>query len=67
MLWSGRSHLEVSVPGSYRKQTCGLCGDFNDFPQDDLRMPDGRISLSEASFGNSWQVGKSDQKLYIYT
>uniref|UniRef100_A0A8C5BPR6 Kielin cysteine rich BMP regulator n=1 Tax=Gadus morhua TaxID=8049 RepID=A0A8C5BPR6_GADMO len=56
VLWSGRSHLEVSVPGSYRKQTCGLCGDFNDFPQDDLRMPDGRISLSEASFGNSWQV-----------
>ncbi|CAL8376149.1 unnamed protein product, partial [Arctogadus glacialis] len=56
VLWSGRSHLEVSVPGSYRTQTCGLCGDFNDFPQDDLRMPDGRLSQSEASFGNSWQV-----------
>ncbi|CAL8263592.1 unnamed protein product [Merluccius merluccius] len=56
VLWSGRSHLEVSVPGSYRKHTCGLCGDFNNFPQDDLRMPNGQISLSEASFGNSWQV-----------
>ncbi|KAG7245576.1 hypothetical protein CRUP_008892, partial [Coryphaenoides rupestris] len=54
VLWSGRSHLEVSVPGSYRKHTCGLCGDFNNYPQDDLRMPSGQISLSEASFGNSW-------------
>ncbi|KAJ3596116.1 hypothetical protein NHX12_002525 [Muraenolepis orangiensis] len=56
VLWSGRSHLEVSVPGSYRKHTCGLCGDFNNYPQDDLRMPNGQIGLSEASFGNSWQV-----------
>ncbi|KAM3870584.1 LOW QUALITY PROTEIN: kielin/chordin-like protein [Diretmus argenteus] len=56
VLWSGRSHLEVSVPGSYKGHTCGLCGNFNGYHQDDLRMPSGQISLSEADFGNSWRV-----------
>ncbi|TMS05280.1 Kielin/chordin-like protein [Larimichthys crocea] len=56
VLWSGRSHLEVSVPGSYKSHTCGLCGNFNNYYQDDLRMPNGRISQSESDFGNSWRV-----------
>lgn len=55
-MWSGRSHLEVSVPGTYKGNTCGLCGNFNNYYQDDLRMPSGQISLSEADFGNSWKV-----------
>uniref|UniRef100_A0A3Q3IWT7 VWFD domain-containing protein n=1 Tax=Monopterus albus TaxID=43700 RepID=A0A3Q3IWT7_MONAL len=55
VLWSGRSHLEVSVPGSYKGHTCGLCGDFNNYHQDDLRMPSGQLSLSESDFGNSWK------------
>lgn len=55
-MWSGRSHLEVSVPGTYKGNTCGLCGNFNNYYQDDLRMPNGQISQSEADFGNSWKV-----------
>lgn len=58
VLWSGRSHLEVSVPGTYKSQTCGLCGNFNNYYQDDLKMPSGKISLSESEFGNSWRVTK---------
>lgn len=56
VLWSGRSHLELSVPGSYKGHTCGLCGNFNNYYQDDLRMPSGQLSLSESDFGNSWRV-----------
>ncbi|XP_047453521.1 kielin/chordin-like protein [Mugil cephalus] len=56
VLWSPRSHIEVSVPGSYKGHTCGLCGNFNNYYQDDLRMPSGRLSQSEADFGNSWRV-----------
>uniref|UniRef100_A0A667Z748 VWFD domain-containing protein n=1 Tax=Myripristis murdjan TaxID=586833 RepID=A0A667Z748_9TELE len=66
VLWSGRSHLEVSVPGSYKGHTCGLCGNFNNYYQDDLRMPSGQISLSEADFGNSWRVKKSNNNHYQY-
>ncbi|KAF5889344.1 kielin/chordin-like protein, partial [Clarias magur] len=57
VLWNGRSHLEVSVPGTYKEQMCGLCGNFNNFPQDDMRLRNGQITSSEASFGNSWKVG----------
>ncbi|KAK5867486.1 hypothetical protein PBY51_011973 [Eleginops maclovinus] len=63
VLWSGRSHLEVSVPGSYKSHTCGLCGNFNNYYQDDLRMPSGRISLSESDFGNSWRVTNGSHSL----
>ncbi|XP_011474483.1 kielin/chordin-like protein isoform X3 [Oryzias latipes] len=61
VLWSPRSHLEVSVPGSYKGHTCGLCGNFNNYHHDDLQMPGGRLSLSESDFGNSWRVTNGDQ------
>ncbi|KAG8440107.1 hypothetical protein GDO86_006046 [Hymenochirus boettgeri] len=58
--WNGRSHLEVSVPGTYRDHLCGLCGNFNNYPQDDFRDRRGQILLSEAAFGNSWRVQSSN-------
>ncbi|XP_077451474.1 kielin/chordin-like protein isoform X1 [Stigmatopora argus] len=61
--WNGRSHLELSVPGSYKGHTCGLCGNFNNHHQDDLRMPSGQISFSEAEFGNSWRVTNGSHAL----
>ncbi|KAK1335156.1 LOW QUALITY PROTEIN: hypothetical protein QTO34_004736 [Cnephaeus nilssonii] len=56
VLWDGQSQAEVRVPGSYRGQTCGLCGNFNGFAQDDLQGPEGLLLPTEAAFGNSWQV-----------
>uniref|UniRef100_A0A8C0G205 Kielin cysteine rich BMP regulator n=1 Tax=Chelonoidis abingdonii TaxID=106734 RepID=A0A8C0G205_CHEAB len=55
VLWSGRSQLEVSVPGTYKGHTCGLCGDFNGHPQDDARLRSGQLARAEATFGNSWR------------
>ncbi|XP_035381615.1 kielin/chordin-like protein isoform X1 [Electrophorus electricus] len=60
VLWNGRSHLEVSVPGTYKKRMCGLCGNFNNYPQDDMRLRNGQISSSEAAFGNNWKVGSGN-------
>ncbi|XP_065407987.1 kielin/chordin-like protein isoform X2 [Chrysemys picta bellii] len=57
VLWSGRSQLEVSVPGTYKGHTCGLCGDFNGHPQDDARLRSGQLARAEAAFGNSWRSG----------
>ncbi|XP_032498370.1 kielin/chordin-like protein isoform X7 [Phocoena sinus] len=56
VLWDGQSQVEVRVPGSYRGQICGLCGNFNGFAQDDLQGPEGLLLSTEAEFGNSWQV-----------
>ncbi|XP_033101456.1 kielin/chordin-like protein [Anneissia japonica] len=56
VLWDGRSYLEVSVPGSYATKTCGLCGNFNGYHQDDLKLRSGRFTSSVAEFGNSWKT-----------
>ncbi|KAG9345614.1 hypothetical protein JZ751_008758, partial [Albula glossodonta] len=56
VMWNGRSHLEVSVPGTYKNHMCGLCGNFNNYPQDDMRLRTGQTVKSEAAFGNSWKV-----------
>ncbi|KAK6488158.1 kielin/chordin-like protein isoform X1 [Huso huso] len=61
VLWDGKSHLEVSVPGTYKGHMCGLCGNFNNYPQDDMRIRTGQIVLSEAAFGNSWKVQAENQ------
>ncbi|KAM9650369.1 kielin/chordin-like protein [Trichechus inunguis] len=62
VLWDRQSQVEVRVPGSYRGQTCGLCGNFNGFAQDDLRGPEGLLLPTEAAFGNSWQVSEHRQR-----
>ncbi|KAL1257116.1 hypothetical protein QQF64_012661 [Cirrhinus molitorella] len=63
VLWNGRSHLEVSVPGTYKKQMCGLCGNFNNYPQDDMTLRNGQITNSEAAFGNNWKVGSGNPSI----
>lgn len=55
ILWNGDSYAEVSVSGTYQKHTCGLCGNFNSFSEDDMRLKSGQIVLSAAIFGNSWK------------
>lgn len=55
--WNGRQQrVEVTVPGTYRGRTCGLCGNFNDYPQDDLRLRNSMLASSDAEFGNHWKV-----------
>ena len=56
ILWDQESRVEVSLSGSYKERVCGLCGNFNQFPQDDMTTKTGRIVASAATFGNSWRV-----------
>ncbi|XP_051725443.1 kielin/chordin-like protein [Ctenopharyngodon idella] len=64
VLWNGRSHVEVSVPGTYKKNMCGLCGNFNNYPQDDMKLRNGQIAKSEADFGNNWKVGSGSSSVH---
>ncbi|XP_076799666.1 uncharacterized protein LOC143444348 isoform X2 [Clavelina lepadiformis] len=57
VLWNAaQRHLEVFVPGTYKRRTCGLCGNFNNYPQDDLRLRNARMTSSEVVFGNNWKI-----------
>lgn len=57
ILWDGISFLEVSAPTSYRNKLCGLCGNFNSNPKDDLKDRKDKLLSDPVSFGHSWAVG----------
>lgn len=39
--FDGRSKAKVRVPGAYRNQLCGICGNCNGNAGDDLKLQDG--------------------------
>lgn len=49
-------YLVVTLCGSYAGQTCGLCGNFNDNPNDDFTTPSGAQAEGAVAFGSSWKV-----------
>ncbi|KAM4771095.1 IgGFc-binding protein-like [Rhinophrynus dorsalis] len=52
--------VEVKVPTTYFNQTCGMCGNLNNNPQDDYMMPNGQQALDSNELGNSWEVYDDD-------
>ena len=54
--WDGLYRAEVTVSGIWRGQLCGLCGNFNDDPDDDFLTSTGTLETSANRFGLSWMV-----------
>ncbi|XP_035986707.1 LOW QUALITY PROTEIN: alpha-tectorin, partial [Fundulus heteroclitus] len=54
------SHVRISVPYTYQNNTCGLCGNFNNHPEDDFTTPQGLVVSSEVVFAKSWKVAGVD-------
>jgi len=52
--WDGSYRVGVTVSTSWRGRLCGLCGNYNNNPLDDLRIPDGTVVSSANDFGLSW-------------
>ena len=42
ILWDGASYVEVEVSKEWKNKTCGLCGNFNGSPDDDLTTRQGK-------------------------
>lgn len=36
--WDGFQAVEIQLTKSFQNQTCGLCGDYNQNPDDDWRL-----------------------------
>ncbi|XP_051263188.1 IgGFc-binding protein isoform X2 [Dicentrarchus labrax] len=47
------SAVRVELASSYQNATCGLCGNFNDDPADDLMLPNGQLASNANEFGVS--------------
>lgn len=50
------THVTAKVPSSYAKAVCGLCGNFNGEPRDDLGQQDKGEALDPRDFGKKWMV-----------
>ena len=49
--------IVVSVPPSFRRKMCGLCGNYNDNPEDDLNLPSGEaVSISNVQDSSSFST-----------
>ncbi|XP_076431039.1 IgGFc-binding protein-like [Peromyscus maniculatus bairdii] len=48
------NNVRVTVPRNYYNYLCGLCGDYNDDPKNDLQKSDGSQAVSPSELGNSW-------------
>lgn len=55
VIWDGESFAEIVLTKRHQFKVCGLCGNFNDDPNDDL-LPRYATSLSQSisEFARSW-------------
>lgn len=49
-------YLAVTLPGGFAGSVCGMCGNFNNKKEDDLKTPSGSVAGSLAALGRSWRV-----------
>ena len=52
--FDGQYRVEVTVSTSWRGRLCGLCGNYNDDPDDDFLTSNGYLEPSANVFGLSW-------------
>lgn len=61
VLYNAVYYVEVIVPSSYQQKMCGLCGNNNNNPGDDFKLPNGKITTNIDEFGKSWALDKESQ------
>ncbi|CAI5781335.1 IgGFc-binding protein-like [Podarcis lilfordi] len=59
-------HLVITLPSSYYGTICGLCGNFNQNPADDMVFPNGTKAASIISWASSWKVKDRDPFCWDY-
>ncbi|XP_073179609.1 LOW QUALITY PROTEIN: IgGFc-binding protein-like [Lepidochelys kempii] len=56
--FDGSSLVQVTMPNTYANALCGLCGNGNQSPGQDLIMRDGSRATNAVQFAESWKVGE---------
>uniref|UniRef100_A0AAR5PSZ2 F5/8 type C domain-containing protein n=1 Tax=Dendroctonus ponderosae TaxID=77166 RepID=A0AAR5PSZ2_DENPD len=58
IVWTSEGNVKFGVVHKLANKVDGLCGYFNNNPEDDKRKPDGSQARTTADFGNSWALDK---------
>ncbi|XP_069765096.1 von Willebrand factor [Narcine bancroftii] len=54
-------NVVIMLSNKYFSRTCGLCGDYNHFPQDDYMTQEGFLVKNSYDFANSWAMGGAEE------
>ncbi|XP_070620019.1 IgGFc-binding protein-like isoform X1 [Erythrolamprus reginae] len=54
------SNFAVKISSSFSENVCGLCGNYNEKPDDDFRTSTGSLAAGPVDFGQSWKVEDGD-------
>lgn len=54
--WDRGTRVYVKLSVRWKGNVQGLCGNFNDDAQDDLKTPSSGIETSAVIFGDSWKL-----------
>ncbi|XP_051776740.1 IgGFc-binding protein-like [Erpetoichthys calabaricus] len=58
VLYDTASHVQVTIPSSYRSKVGGLCGNFNGNPEDEYTLQEGGTTTNVSLFGANWRTAK---------
>ncbi|GFR68628.1 IgGFc-binding protein [Elysia marginata] len=49
--WDNKYMLQIRIPEPYMEHICGLCGNYDDNRENDLKLPDSKKSVTPTEFG----------------
>uniref|UniRef100_A0A674KEJ4 von Willebrand factor n=1 Tax=Terrapene triunguis TaxID=2587831 RepID=A0A674KEJ4_9SAUR len=55
-------NIQILFTEKHYNKTCGLCGNFNYFAEDDFRTQEGTLVESSYDFANSWALHSEDKR-----
>ncbi|XP_051889494.1 mucin-2-like [Pristis pectinata] len=55
VIWDKHTRLSVTLDESWKNKVCGLCGNFNDDSEDELKTKSNSMASNSVEFGNSWK------------
>ncbi|NP_001316017.1 von Willebrand factor precursor [Oryctolagus cuniculus] len=58
----GGGSFEVLLSHRHSNRTCGLCGNFNIFAEDDFRTQEGTLTSDPYDFANSWALSSGERR-----
>ncbi|NP_001268235.1 von Willebrand factor precursor [Dasypus novemcinctus] len=58
----GSGNFQVLLSDRYFNKTCGLCGNFNRFSEDDFITQEGTLTNDPYDFANSWAMHSGEER-----
>ena len=57
--WDGSQRVIITASSNWQGQLCGLCGNYNNDPEDDFMLPNRTLTTDANAFGNSWHFANT--------